>query len=64
MLMYIIQTEKLIILMLQLFEVADVEAHLALWFEMYETRGATCSLLEHKLVGPAYDYVLKCSHVV
>ncbi|MGI5901685.1 MAG: glycine--tRNA ligase subunit alpha [Desulfitobacteriia bacterium] len=42
------------------FEVADVES-LKIWFEMYEKEAQRT--LEHKLVGPAYDYVLKCSHV-
>ena len=30
-------------------------------FDMYEKEAKNC--LEHKLVLPAYDYVLKCSHV-
>ncbi len=41
------------------FEVADVEA-LRLWFDMYEKEAQRT--LEHGLVVPAYDYVLKCSH--
>lgn len=41
------------------FEVADVEA-LKIWFEMYEKEAVR--ILEHGLVVPAYDYVLKCSH--
>ena len=42
------------------FEEADVSMHVKL-FGMYE---AECKrLLEAKLVLPAYDYVLKCSHV-
>jgi len=42
------------------FEVADVEAHLA-WFGAYEAECRRC--LAEGLVLPAYDYVLKCSHV-
>lgn len=41
------------------FEVADVEA-LRLWFDMYEKEAER--VIEHGLVMPAYDYVLKCSH--
>ena len=41
------------------FEVADVGA-LKTWFDMYEKEAART--LEHGLVVPAYDYVLKCSH--
>lgn len=41
------------------FEVADVEA-LRVWFDMYEKEAGRT--LEHGLVVPAYDYVLKCSH--
>ncbi|KUO64052.1 MAG: glycine--tRNA ligase subunit alpha [Gracilibacter sp. BRH_c7a] len=41
------------------FEIADVEA-LGLWFDMYEKEAQ--KILEHGLVVPAYDYVLKCSH--
>ncbi|MHB1650969.1 MAG: glycine--tRNA ligase subunit alpha [Desulfitobacteriaceae bacterium] len=42
------------------FEVADTSA-LQTWFDMYE--GEAKRTLEHSLVVPAYDYVLKCSHV-
>lgn len=41
------------------FEVSDTEMNLQL-FNMYEKEALNC--LEHKLVLPAYDYVLKCSH--
>ncbi|NLL52498.1 MAG: glycine--tRNA ligase subunit alpha [Peptococcaceae bacterium] len=41
------------------FEVADVEA-LRTWFDMYEKEAERT--VEHGLVVPAYDYVLKCSH--
>ena len=41
------------------FELADVAAHLK-WFETYEAECRRC--IEEGLVGPAYDYVLKCSH--
>jgi len=41
------------------FEVADIEA-LQTWFDMYEREAK--NVLEHGLVVPAYDYVLKCSH--
>lgn len=41
------------------FEIADVDA-LRTWFDMYEKEAR--SVLEHELVLPAYDYVLKCSH--
>ena len=41
------------------FEVSDVKMHFDL-FDMYEKEAKNC--LEHKLVLPAYDYVLKCSH--
>ena len=41
------------------FEVADVKMHFTL-FDMYEKEAKNC--LENKLVIPAYDYVLKCSH--
>ena len=41
------------------FEVADVPMNFQL-FDMYEKEALNC--LEHKLVLPAYDYVLKCSH--
>ncbi len=41
------------------FEVADVDA-LRLWFDMYEKEAQRT--MEHGLVVPAYDYVLKCSH--
>ena len=42
------------------FEVSDSEMNFKL-FDMYEKEAKNC--LEHKLVLPAYDYVLKCSHV-
>ncbi len=41
------------------FEVADVDA-LRVWFDMYEKEAQRT--VEHGLVVPAYDYVLKCSH--
>ena len=41
------------------FEVANVEA-LRIWFDMYEKEAERA--IEHGLVVPAYDYVLKCSH--
>lgn len=41
------------------FEVADVDA-LRTWFDMYEKEAQRT--VEHGLVVPAYDYVLKCSH--
>lgn len=41
------------------FEIADVDA-LRLWFDMYEKEAQR--ILEHALVVPAYDYILKCSH--
>ena len=41
------------------FEVADVPMHFQL-FDMYEKEALNC--LNHNLVLPAYDYVLKCSH--
>lgn len=42
------------------FEKADVEKHLKL-FELSEAEAQRC--LEHGLYLPAYDYVLKCSHL-
>lgn len=42
------------------FEVADVDLHWKL-FESYEGEANRC--LERKLVLPAYDWTLKCSHV-
>ena len=42
------------------FEAADRDAHLAL-FRMYEEEARR--LLARGLIRPAYDYVLKCSHV-
>lgn len=42
------------------FEVADVDLHWQL-FEIYEGEANRC--LEAKLVLPAYDWTLKCSHV-
>lgn len=42
------------------FEVADVDLHWKL-FESYEREANRC--LEQKLVLPAYDWTLKCSHV-
>lgn len=42
------------------FEDADIQMHFTL-FEMYE--GEVKRLLESGLVLPAYDYVLKCSHI-
>ena len=42
------------------FEVADVSMHFQL-FDMFEKEAKNC--LNHSLVLPAYDYVLKCSHV-
>lgn len=42
------------------FEVATLESHFK-WFDMYEEESLKC--LENSLVLPAYDYVLKCSHV-
>ena len=41
------------------FEVSDSAMNFKL-FDMYEKEAKNC--LEHKLVLPAYDYVLKCSH--
>lgn len=42
------------------FETADVELH----FELFEKYERECrKLLEEGLVHPAYDYVLKCSHI-
>ncbi|AKC95995.1 glycine--tRNA ligase subunit alpha [Sneathia vaginalis] len=41
------------------FEVSDSAMNFKL-FDMYEKEANNC--LEHKLVLPAYDYVLKCSH--
>lgn len=41
------------------FEVSDVEMNFKL-FDMYEKEAKNC--LNHNLVLPAYDYVLKCSH--
>ena len=41
------------------FELADIES-LQKWYDMYEQEAKR--LLEHNLVQPAYDYVLKCSH--
>ena len=41
------------------FEVADVE-RLRQMFNLFEAEADAC--LEHKLVLPAHDYVLKCSH--
>lgn len=41
------------------FEVSDSDMNFKL-FDMYEKEAKNC--LEHKLVLPAYDYVLKCSH--
>jgi glycyl-tRNA synthetase alpha chain len=42
------------------FETANVEMHWKL-FEMYESEAKRC--LDNKLVLPAYDWTLKCSHV-
>ncbi len=42
------------------FEVADVSMHFQL-FDMFEKEAKNC--LENNLVLPAYDYVLKCSHI-
>ncbi len=42
------------------FETADVESHVK-WFDSYEAECGRC--LDEGLVLPAYDYVLKCSHV-
>ena len=42
------------------FEVADVKMSFEL-FDMYEKEALNC--IDHKLVLPAYDYVLKCSHI-
>ncbi len=42
------------------FEVADAKMLLEL-FNMYETEATR--IIEEKLVYPAYDYILKCSHV-
>ena len=42
------------------FEVADVKMSFEL-FDMYEKEALNC--IDHKLVLPAYDYVLKCSHM-
>ncbi|MGI6451638.1 MAG: glycine--tRNA ligase subunit alpha [Desulfitobacteriia bacterium] len=41
------------------FEVADVDS-LRQWFDMYEKEAERT--VQHGLVIPAYDYVLKCSH--
>jgi len=41
------------------FEIADVDA-LRTWFDMYEKEAERT--IQHGLVVPAYDYVLKCSH--
>ena len=41
------------------FEVSDSSMNFTL-FDMYEKEANNC--IEHKLVLPAYDYVLKCSH--
>lgn len=41
------------------FEVSDSEMNFRL-FDMYEKEANNC--IKHKLVLPAYDYVLKCSH--
>lgn len=41
------------------FEVSDSEMNFKL-FDMYEKEANNC--IKHKLVLPAYDYVLKCSH--
>lgn len=42
------------------FEIADRDAHFT-WFDMYEKEAKRA--IEAGLVFPAYDYVLKCSHV-
>jgi glycyl-tRNA synthetase alpha chain len=42
------------------FETADVAAHWKL-FEIYESEAQRC--LDEKLVLPAYDWTLKCSHI-
>ena len=42
------------------FEIADVELHWKL-FDLYEAEAKRC--LDEKLVLPAYDWTLKCSHV-
>jgi len=42
------------------FELADLEKHFA-WFDQYEEEAG--KVLDAGLVLPAYDYVLKCSHV-
>ena len=42
------------------FEIADRESHFT-WFDMYEKESKRA--IEAGLVFPAYDYVLKCSHV-
>ena len=43
-----------------IFEVSDSEMNFKL-FDMYEKEAKNC--LDHKLVLPAYDFVLKCSHI-
>lgn len=42
------------------FELADLEKHFA-WFDEFEEEAK--KILDQGLVLPAYDYVLKCSHV-
>lgn len=42
------------------FEIADREAHFT-WYDMFEKEANRA--LEAGLVFPAYDYVLKCSHI-
>ena len=42
------------------FEVSDSDMNFKL-FDMYEKEAKNC--LDHNLVLPGYDYVLKCSHV-
>jgi len=42
------------------FEIADLDLHFK-WFDDYEKEAI--KILDNNLVLPAYDYVLKCSHV-
>lgn len=42
------------------FELADLDKHFK-WFDEYEEEAV--KILDKGLVLPAYDYVLKCSHV-
>lgn len=41
------------------FEISNIDLNFKL-FDMYESEAKNC--IENKLVFPAYDYVLKCSH--